>query len=170
MKRIPYCTTTLLIFLLQAAPTMAQTEFVIDVRIDAPKETVWQALTNFPAYPSWNSMLYMTGNDQLAVGQNFHVTIHNGNKDSKFKAATLSKQAPDSFSARQKIVGKWLFSATHHFVLETPVGAPEQVVFVQKWELTGIVSKLFKKQIFKQLGLFNTMNSELKAHVEGQAQ
>lgn len=141
---------------------MAQSEYKISVDLQASKENVWEAITNFKAYPRWNSVLSMHDNDQLQIGRKFNVTIHLGKKDSKFRAEALSKEDYRTFSAQQTMLGKWFFSATHHFHLED-VG--DGVRFVQRWQLTGIMSKLFKKQIFKQLALFNTMNEELKAYV-----
>lgn len=108
----------------------------------------------------------MSGNDQLVVGKTFTVTIHNGKKDSTFKAITLSKNDNNSFSARQTIIGKWFFSATHFFIIEESDHSEEQVTFIQKWHLTGLVSNIFKKQIFKELELFNQMNEELKTYLE----
>lgn len=87
-------------------------------------------------------------------------------KDSKFYATTLSKEENQSFSAQQKVIGKWFFSATHYFIIDNTGIQQNQIKFIQKWHLTGIMSKLFRKLIFKQLSLFKNMNEELKTHTE----
>lgn len=142
---------------------MNQTEYIISIDLSQPREKVWEVLTDFNKYKNWNTVLYMSHNDQIEIGKEFNVTIYNKNgKDSKFKATTLSKEANKSFSAQQKILGKWFFTATHHFIVEE---INSQVRLVQKWELTGIISKLFKKQIFKKLAEFKQMNEELKIYL-----
>ena len=93
------------------------------------------------------------------------MTIHNNGKDSEFKATTLSKEVNRSFAARQDIIGKWFFSATHYFIIEDPGDSKEYVRFIQKWHLTGLITKLFKKQICQQLAQFKKMNEELKIYL-----
>ncbi|WP_103070415.1 SRPBCC domain-containing protein [Aquimarina sediminis] len=140
-------------------------EYIIETKINAPKEVVWKTITNFEDYPSWNSILTMKNNDSLQVGKKFDVTIHKPKgKKSKFKVIALSKNDNKSFSARQKVMGNWFLSATHHFIIEEI--NKNQVMFIQKWELKGIVISLFKKQIFKELESFNQMNEELKNLLE----
>lgn len=144
---------------------MAQTEYTIDIDLQASKEKTWEIITDFKQYESWNTILSMSNNDQLEIGKKFHVTIYGRKKPSKFKATTLTKDQYKSFAAQQKILGKWFFSATHHFIIEE-LTIPNQVKFIQQWQLTGIVGKLFKKQIFKELAQFKKMNEELKGYVE----
>ncbi|MDN5216945.1 SRPBCC domain-containing protein [Fulvivirgaceae bacterium BMA12] len=139
--------------------------YKIDIKINASKEAVWNEITNFKNYPKWNSILEMKENDSLIVGEKFSVTINKPNgKKSKFKATTLSKEDYQSFSAQQKIIGDWFFSAVHHFTVREI--DPTQVLFIQKWELKGIISSLFRKQIFEELESFNQMNIELKDKLE----
>ena len=163
----PYAALLLvLIQLLYQRSVMAQTNYTIHIDIAATKAEAWDALIDFEAYPSWNSILTMTGNNQLEIGKKFHVTIHDGDKASRFKAVTLSREEFWSFSAKQTIIGKWFFSATHHFILKEADASTKDIRFIQQWHLTGIISKVFKKQIFKQLGLFKQMNLELKTYLE----
>lgn len=139
-------------------------EFTLEERIHAPKEKIWSILTDFQNY-EWNSVLTMKDNDSLKIGQTFQVTITKENgKQSSFKAITLSKNLNESFSAQQIMLGKWFFSATHYFILKET--EKNSVVFIQKWELKGIMSSLFKNMIFKELEEFKRMNRELKALAE----
>ncbi|MEM6844331.1 MAG: SRPBCC domain-containing protein [Bacteroidota bacterium] len=144
---------------------MAQTEFIISIDLPHPRNQVWQEITDFPSYSSWNSVLSMAGNDQLEVGKKFRVQINTKDgKSSTFRAVVLKKEKQQYFSAQQKILGKWFFTATHYFIVEEAGGGTTK--FVQKWELTGIVSRLFKKMIFKQLEEFRQMNTDLKNHMD----
>lgn len=141
------------------------TEYKIAIDINASKETVWNAITDFENYPKWNSVLVMMNNDDLILGNKFDVTINKpNNKHSNFKAVAVDKENFSSFSATQKIVGKWLFEATHHFIIREV--NKQNITFIQKWELKGIIASIFRKQIFKELELFNKMNNELKELVE----
>jgi hypothetical protein len=144
---------------------MAQGEYEIKIDLRADRQTVWRTITDFKSYRHWNSMLEMADNDQLEVGKKFRVAIIEENgKKSKFSAETISKEELRSFSARQVILANWFFSATHYFILEE--AGEGTVRFIQRWRLTGILSTLFKKQIFRQLALFNRMNFELKKYLE----
>ncbi len=145
--------------------SMAQSEYIIQIDLEHSNNAVWREITDFKSYPSWNSMLSMEANDQLLIGEKFQVSIIKENgKISKFKARTLSVTPNQSFEARQTILEKWMFSATHHFIVEDIDN--NRCTFIQKWELSGILSKLLRKQIFAQLELFNQMNEDLKNHLE----
>jgi len=140
-------------------------DYKIEIEINASKEIVWKALTDFENYPNWNSVLVMKNNDSLILGDKFHVTtIQSHCKQSKFKATATSKENFQSFSGTQTIIGKWFFQATHHFIIKER--DKENITFIQKWELKGIIASMFRKQIFKELEVFNKMNSELKELVE----
>jgi len=140
-------------------------KYTIEIEINASKETVWKAITDFANYPTWNSILKMENNDSLTLGNKFQVTITQTNgKKSKFKARAIGKQMLQSFSATQIILDTWFFQAIHHFIIkEVDKG---RIVFIQEWDLKGILSTLFRKQIFKELSSFKKMNSELKAFIE----
>ena len=144
---------------------MAQNEYIISIDLAQSKEEVWNAITDFQSYSKWNTVLSMRDNDQLAIGKKFSVTIHHNGKDSKFKATTLSKEVNRSFAAQQRIIGKWFFSATHYFIIEESSEPEGHVRFIQKWHLTGLIAKLFKKQIFQQLVQFKRMNDELEIYL-----
>lgn len=140
-------------------------EYKIEIDIKAPKEAVWNVITDFENYQKWNSVLVMKNNDDLLLGNKFDVTIVQQNKkQSSFKAVAVSKNDFQSFAAEQKIIGKWFFQATHYFIIK--VTDNENIKFIQKWELKGIVASLFRKQIFKELEEFKKMNLELKKYVE----
>ena len=141
-------------------------EYKIEIKIDASKEEVWKEIINFKNYPTWNTILIMEQNDSLIIGEKFSVTINKGNgKKSKFKATAIGKENHRSFSAKQKMIGDWFFSAIHHFMIREI--SAEKVLFIQKWELRGIIASLFRKPIFKELETFNQMNIELKNKLEG---
>lgn len=50
-------------------------EYKIEIAVKASKEKVWEVITNFENYPSWNSVLKMESNNNLIVGNKFKVTI-----------------------------------------------------------------------------------------------
>ena len=42
-------------------------EYKIEIAVKASKEKVWEVITNFENYPSWNSVLKMESNNNLIV-------------------------------------------------------------------------------------------------------
>ena len=135
-------------------------EYQIEIKIKASREALWNAITDFQNFPKWNSVLAMEGNDNLVVGEKFEVTINQPNgKQTKFKAVATSKVERKSFSATATIVGKWFYEAKHHFIVKEV--DRELVIFIQKWELKGIMASMFGKQMIKELEVFNQMNREL---------
>ena len=140
-------------------------EYKIEIEVSASKETVWKAITDFENYPNWNSVLVMKENDSLIIGEKFDVTINNPNgKHSKFKATATSKEDCQSFSATATTIGKWFFETTHYFIINEI--DKEHIIFIQKWELKGIIASMFHKQIFKELEVFIQMNSDLQKLIE----
>ncbi|MEQ8945960.1 MAG: SRPBCC domain-containing protein [Balneola sp.] len=140
-------------------------EYKIEIEINASKEAVWNTITDFKNFQKWNSVLAMKNNDSLILGDKFDVTIVKPNKKhSSFKAVAVSKNDVQSFAARQKMIGKWVFQATHYFIIKET--DKENIKFIQKWELKGIIASLFRKQIFKELEEFKKMNMDLKRYVE----
>jgi hypothetical protein len=151
--------------LLLNANAQKMKEYKVEIDINASKEVVWKIMTDFAAYPKWNSVLQMQNNDSLLLGNAFEVSITQPNgKQSNFKAIAISEKNFESFSAQQKIIGKWFFQATHHFIIEET--DKNHVTFIQRWEFRGIVTAVFHKQIFRELEVFKKMNKELQDFAE----
>ena len=71
----------------------------IEIKINASKEKVWDAITDFKNYPKWNSVLEIKNNDSLLLGNKFQVTINQPNgKQSKFKAEDEQRKITIIFS------------------------------------------------------------------------
>jgi hypothetical protein len=143
-----------------------QYDYIIDIKIKASKEKVWDIITNFSDYPKWNSVLKMQNNDDFEIGKEFNVTIFNkdGSIADNFPAIAIEKIPYKQFWASSTMLHKNLFKATHYFVIEE-ISANE-IKFIQKWKLEGVVSYLFESMIFEQLDLFILMNDELKKEAE----
>ncbi len=139
--------------------------YKLSIQINASKETIWEAITDFKNYPNWNSILRLANNDQFVLDQKFDVTILKPkHKQSKFKANLVHKKSPYVFTAVQTMIAPWFFQAKHHFIIEE-IDANHSI-FIQKWELYGLLSVTFTKQIFKELELFTAMNGDLKTYIE----
>ena len=166
MNRLISAITLLFFFtLVHHSKIMAQNKFSIQVNISKSDEEVWGAITDFPSYQQWNSVLNMSDNDHLEIGKKFKVTITDDKgKQSTFKAKLLTKELNTSFSARQIMLGKWFFSATHHFVLKKVHDS--ETTFIQTWDFTGVVFKLFRKTILNQMERFNQMNEDLGIYLK----
>ena len=147
---------------------MAKNAYVIGVDVPGTKEEVWATIADVKSYPNWTSILSLLDNDEVEIGKQFNVVISKkGRTLSQFKATLIGKEEYHFFSARQTMLGRWFFSATHHFIVEENNG---QVRFIQSWDFTGVLYGLFKKQIFKLLDVFKIMNEELRVHMQKQNQ
>ena len=140
--------------------------YMIKINIEASKEEVWSVITDFENYDKWNSVLKMQGNNNLELGKTFDVIIFekDGSKADSFQAIAINKTKYQSFSASQTILTKYFFRATHHFIIKEL--SKNEVVFIQGWELEGVIGYLFEGMIIDVLELFKNMNLELKAEVE----
>ncbi|MFT5659739.1 MAG: hypothetical protein ACI9TV_000361 [Sulfurimonas sp.] len=146
--------------------TTKEYDYVIQIDIASSKEKVWNVLTNFKDYSKWNTVLKMQNNDNMELGKEFDVSIfeNDGSLADSFQAIAVHKTKYESFSASQTIFTKSFFKATHHFIIEEV--SNNEVIFIQKWELEGVIAYLFESMIFDLLDLFVRMNLELKIEVE----
>lgn len=153
------------LIIIQHSKIMAQNEYTIQADFQGSKEVVWEAITDFQSYDNWNTVLMMENNDQLEVGKKFKVTIiDEKGKQSQFKAQALTNEQYNSFSARQVMLGKWFFSATHYFIVAQK--NESETTLTQTWRFSGILFRPFRKLIFNQLDRFNQMNDDLKEYLK----
>jgi len=139
-------------------------DYSLPIEIKASLEEASKVLFDFKHYPAWNSILAISGNENLEIGKKFKVRF----KDSKgkihaFKAELIHK-GESSFVAQQNILFGWILKATHHFVLEDI--DPENIKFTQHFELSGWLGRLMRKQILESLIVFEQMNEDFKNYIQ----
>lgn len=130
------------------------------VIIHSSKENVWQALTNFSHYPSWNPFISSI-EGKLEKGQQLNVTI--GTMKFKPTIKELLSERELTWLGRLFIPG--IFDGRHSFQLrENPDGTTH---FIQQEDFSGILVPFMRKKLNTEIvNGFNQMNQQLKELVE----
>jgi len=134
------------------------------ITIDASPENVWQVLTNFDEYLSWNPFIKsIEGN--LIKGSKLTVEIQPENmKPQIFKPTVISIEKNHQFSWLGHLWVKGLFDGNHYFELK-PKG--NKTIFVHGEKFSGIMVPLIISMIGENTKKdFIAMNEALKAKVE----
>ena len=135
--------------------------------IDASKEDIWRVLTDFDAYPRWNTFVKSISGDPV-LGAKLCVRIClKGDKCMAFKPTVLEVVDNTHLSWNGALLFSALFNGTHQFTLnEQPNG---QVEFIHKEDFKGwIVPLLWSKISSDTLSGFERFNQELKQEIERQ--
>jgi hypothetical protein len=132
--------------------------------IDAPKQQVWQVLTNFSAYRQWNPF-YTEIDGTCLVGARIHVQVQMEERILTY-APQIETVAPQSELAwTEQLILPGLFDGEHRFVLENTDGG--QTRFVQHDRYSGALVPLLMKLYQPQAESgFRRMNDALKKRVE----
>lgn len=114
-----------------------------EVEIRAPAERVWEVLTDFAAYPSWNPFLRSI-KGELVVGRSLSVHIAlPGSSGMRFRLLANSPARELRWRGRLLLPG--LFDGEHYFKLEAT--STEGTRFCQGEEFTGLLVPLFRKSL-----------------------
>lgn len=133
--------------------------------INAPIETVWSILTDFAAFPQWNS--FITGiSGSLAEGSCLNVCIEPaGGRAMRFKPRLLVYQAPQELRWLGSLPLRGLFDGEHFFRLEALSEHTTRLVHGENF--SGILVRLMAGSLDKHtLPAFEKMNRELKQRAE----
>ncbi|WP_045859460.1 SRPBCC domain-containing protein [Teredinibacter purpureus] len=139
-----------------------------DVVINASKEFVWETLTRFEDYPSWNPFATsIEGN--LIVGENLAVTINVPNQGiMKFRPRIIDVKHNVRFAWQGKVLVKGVFDGEHSFELESI--SDTQCRLVHREVFSGfLVAMMWKKLSNNTHEGFSHMNQALKLKCEGAA-
>ena len=141
-------------------------ELHTEIEIEAPAARVWQILTEFAAYPSWNPFLPKiegTG----AVGEKIEVTFQPpGGKPMTMRPTVRASDPERRFAWLGRLGGvPKLFDGEHSFVIE-PLG-PQRVRFVHSEKFGGILVPFLRKMLETSTRAgFEAMNRALKDRAE----
>jgi hypothetical protein len=138
---------------------------VTEIEIGASQEKVWEILTDFPSYPSWNPFIKSIAGEPVA-GTRLDVTI----QPPGGRGITLH---PKVLSAIPGTELKWLghalgvpgiFDGEHHLLIHST--APGSVRFVQQEIFGGVLVPLTNKLLGRTREGFEGMNRALKQRAE----
>lgn len=135
-----------------------------EIVINASAERVWQVLTDFNAYPSWNPFL-VSIEGGTAVGGRLTNTMLNGDKKYVFRPTVTRSEPNRHFAWLGSLFFKGLFDGNHFFEIKQLSGS--QVMLVHGENFSGILSGWLLKKIGADTRLsFIKMNEALKAVAE----
>ena len=143
---------------------MPQVTTTID--IDAPAARVWDILTDFAAYPSWNPFIRSIAGTQKA-GATLSVTVQpSGGSPMTFKPRLLVCEVPSELRWKGQVLMPGIFDGEHSFQL-SPLG-PGRVQFAHGEVFTGILAGLiFRGGLRRSTERgFVEMNEALKQRAE----
>lgn len=106
--------------------------------IEAPKETVWQVITDFSAYADWNPFVIRCA-AALEPGSPIQMRVVLGG-NTRDQTEVVSEVVPNSlFEYRMKPVGPLLYSYRQHEVVSSGEG---KTLYRSTFELKGWMSPL----------------------------
>ena len=140
-------------------------ETVTDVIIDAPAERVWQALTDFSAYPEWNPLIRHVSGD-LEDHARLTVTLAGADGSEHTSHPTVVRYRPGrEIRWRDRPALPGIMDTETTFKVE-PLG-PEQVRFVHWHATSGLLAPFLGARDDAGLrGRLEAMNVALKGRAE----
>lgn len=137
-------------------------EIRTSININAPREKVWQILTNFEQYPTWNPFLKAISGD-LVKGERLEVQF----EKMTFKPVVTQVEEFVAFSWLGNLWFKGLFDGEHRFFLEEH---PDQTTTLHHSEqFKGLLVGAFRKMLDGETtDGFHAMNRALKERAENE--
>lgn len=134
-----------------------------EIEIDAPADSVWQALTSTSDY-SWNPFIHRI-DGRLAVGAKLEVEIEPpGGRAMKFAPTVLEVEHGHKLRWLGRFLVPRLLDGEHSFELE-PI-AEGRTRFTQTEQFRGVLVPLVRGTLDKTERGFADMNTALKRKVE----
>jgi hypothetical protein len=132
--------------------------------IDAPKQQVWQVLTNFSAYHQWNP-LYTEVEGKCLAGARIRVRVQMGDRTLRYAPEIRTVVPQGELAWNEHLILRGLFDGEHHFVLESIDGGHTRLVQQDRYSgaLVPPLMKLYQGQA--EAG-FRRMDDALKKRVE----
>ena len=140
-------------------------EIVTEITIDAPAERVWDVLTDFERFNTWNPFIQSI-DGEIKEGKSLRVFIvPPGMKGMTFKPTVTHVVPRQAFRWRGRLLLPGLFDGAHSF--EIHPRAEKSVRFVQRERFSGILVPLLRKSLDTNTRQgFNAMNAALKKRAE----
>lgn len=134
--------------------------------ISAPQQRIWEVLTDFPNYDTWNSFTYGVVMSDFAAGVEFEFTVNMARWFQRQQRERITHIEPPRLVAWGFPLGPnpWL-NATRFQVL-TPLD--DGTVYYQTWEtFTGLFAPFIRLTVFGMVQRgFEACARDLKAHCE----
>jgi hypothetical protein len=136
-----------------------------EIEIQASPDRVWEALTDFAAYPDWNPFI-VQATGQPVPGSRLELQMRlPGRRPMAFRPEVLEAAPARRLRWLGRLLVPGLFDGDHTFAID-PAG-PDRVRLIQQEEFRGLLAPLLLAFIAKptQEG-FHQMNQALRTRVE----
>jgi hypothetical protein len=135
-----------------------------EIVIAAPPELVWELLTDFDSYPSWNPFIRSIA-VRPAEGETLEARIGPpGGRVMRFRPTVLKAEAPRELRWLGRLFLPGVFDGEHIFTIEPSADGGSR--FVQRERFTGILVPLVGGMLRKTEQGFVAMNQALKQRAE----
>jgi hypothetical protein len=138
-------------------------EIAAQTDIDAPPETVWAALLDFPAHAEWNPFIRGIAGEARPGAELTVVLSPDGARSYVFRPRVLVVDAPRAFAWRGRLLMPGLFDGEHRFALEPVAGGTR---FTQSERFSGLLLPFLGWMLRDAEAGFARMNAALKARLE----
>lgn len=135
------------------------------IDIDAPAARVWDVLTDFASYPSWNPFA-VKAEGALVNGGPLKVVLRQpGGRPMTIKPRVSRLEPGREFAWKGRLLSGALFEGEHRF--EVIALAPGKTRLVQSERFRGVLVPLAKRMLTtKTRAGFEAMNAAVKARAE----
>jgi len=132
--------------------------------INAPRQQVWQVLTNFSAYLQWNP-IYTEIDGKCVAGAHLRVHVHMQEHTLTYTTQIHTVAAQNELAWSERLILPGLFDGEHRFLLESTDSG--QTRFVQHDRYTGALVPLLMHLYEAQAEAgCRSMNDALKKRAE----
>jgi len=140
-------------------------EIKSEIRIQATPERIWNILTAFDQYPTWNPFIKSI-RGQVKVGEKIVVRLEPpGAKGMTFKPTVLAFEENKEFKWIGHLFFTGLFDGEHRFELID--NGDGTTTFIQAERFKGILVRMLSKMLDgSTLNGFHAMNQKLKKEAE----
>ncbi|MCW5588151.1 MAG: SRPBCC domain-containing protein [Legionellales bacterium] len=116
-------------------------EIKTEILINANAQKVWQVLTEFADYPSWNRFFsHIAG--ELKIGGKLAITISPpGGKPMNFTPNIIALNKDKELRWRGKFISRFLFQGEHYFLLDQL--NEHEILFIHGEHFTGLLTPIF---------------------------
>lgn len=140
-------------------------ELYDQIDIYAPKETIWEIVTDFESYPEWNPSLDSVSG-KFALGETITFTLQQNNQQTMSSSMTINEIIPYE---RFTLQGKFIFSPLlkYRFIVSLEPIQHNKTSLTQAILFSGLLVKLLGKTYdTHQTSLLQNMNKRLKTLAE----
>ena len=139
-------------------------ELRTEIAIAAPPERIWDVLTDFDAYPSWNPFITSIAG-RPEVGAELEVGIEPpGGRAMTFRPTVLAADPQRRLAWLGRILLPGVFDGEHSLEIEPSGGGGSR--FTQRERFSGLLVPLFAATLRKTEQGFVAMNRALKERAE----